>query len=148
MTLKIWALFLNYVFNFYLCVSDGDRDKIVGPLALFLLFLCVLFTVHSSCTVSSLPLSLLLGWFWTGDWREEFNVFSQKIHIWKKQIRIYTHPSSFHVVGLISENGSSDIKLMEMSEFLSFFFFQLFFSLLIFCLMLLLLKDAGVPKKK
>lgn len=50
----------NTVKIHYLGICDGNRDKVVGPLALFLFFLlCVLFTVHPSCTVS-FPLSLLL----------------------------------------------------------------------------------------
>lgn len=61
----IGTLTLNYGLRFfcffYLCVGDGDGDEIVGPLAFFLLFLCVLFPVHSPSTVSYLPLSLLLG---------------------------------------------------------------------------------------
>lgn len=45
---------------------------------------------------------------------------------------MYIHPNSFHVVGLVKANGSSNIKLPTVSADLSFFFISFFFSLLIF----------------
>lgn len=61
---------------------------------------------------------------------------------------MYTHPRSFHVVGLVRENGSSDIKLSEVSADLSFFLINFLFSLLIFLFVLFSLDPAGAAKKR
>lgn len=61
---------------------------------------------------------------------------------------MYTHPSSFHVVGLVREKGSSDIKLSEVSADLSFFFINFLFSLLVFLFVFFSLDPAGAAKKK
>lgn len=61
---------------------------------------------------------------------------------------MYTHPSSFHVVGLVRANGSSDIKSSELSADLSFFFINFLLSLLIFLLSFFSLDPDGADKKK
>lgn len=45
---------------------------------------------------------------------------------------MYIHPKSFHVVGLVKANGSSNIKLPTVSDDWSLFFIRFFLSLLIF----------------
>ena len=72
----ISTLLMNRTIIPYLCVSDRDGDKVVGTFALFHFFLlvCTFLTVHLRSTVSSLPLSLLLGWFLAGNWREKGHI--------------------------------------------------------------------------
>lgn len=62
-------------------------------------------------------------------------------------LRMYTHPSSFHVVGLVRENGSSDMRLSEISADLSFFFIRFLFSLLIFLFVFFSLNPPGTAEK-
>lgn len=61
---------------------------------------------------------------------------------------MYTHPSSFHVVGLVSENGSSDMKLSEASADLSLFFISFLLSLLIFLFMFFSPDLPGAAEKR
>lgn len=61
---------------------------------------------------------------------------------------MYTHPSSFQAVGLVRENGSSDMKLFSASADFSLFFVSFLFSLLIFLLMLFSLGLSGAVRRR
>ncbi len=61
---------------------------------------------------------------------------------------MYTHPSSFHVVGLVRQNGSSDIKLSDESADLSCFFINFLFSLLVFFFVFFSLDPVKATEKE
>ena len=60
---------------------------------------------------------------------------------------MYIHSSSFHVVGLVKANGSSDIRLSTVWAGLSFFFMNFFFSLFIFLLVFFSFDWVAAAKK-
>lgn len=59
---------------------------------------------------------------------------------------MYAHPKSFHVVGLVRENGSSDMKLSWKSAESSLFFISFLLSLLIFLFVFFSLDPCGAAK--
>lgn len=142
----------------HLWISDGDGDEVVGSLVLFLFFLlplCVLLAIHPSPTVA-LSLSLLLVWFWRWNCREEqVSTYGIKLCKWYdscQRIDVmwwkHAHPSSFHVVGLVTQKGSSDMKLSCGSAEWSLFFITFLLSLLIFLFVFFSLDSFGVAKER
>lgn len=60
----------------------------------------------------------------------------------------HAHPSSFHVVGLVKQKGSSDMKFSCGSAEWSFFFVTFLLSLLIFLFVVFSLDPCGAATER